>query len=84
MALEKQVTTPQGFIADKAYCKVQEMQISNKSKLHFSVSFAKAKDVLPFEIKGYSCSYNIDGANPIKQAYEHLKTLPEFSGATDC
>jgi hypothetical protein len=21
---------------------------------------------------------------PIKQAYAHLKTLPEFDGATDC
>lgn len=27
---------------------------------------------------------NLDGANFIKQAYEHLKTLPEFAGATDC
>jgi|688.fasta_scaffold660510_2 hypothetical protein len=27
---------------------------------------------------------NLDGHNFIKQAYEHLKTLPEFAGATDC
>ena len=27
---------------------------------------------------------NMDGDNFIKQAYEHLKTLPEFAGATDC
>jgi hypothetical protein len=24
------------------------------------------------------------GPNPIKQAYLHLKTLPEFEGAEDC
>lgn len=27
---------------------------------------------------------DMDGPNFIKQAYEHLKTLPEFSGAVDC
>jgi hypothetical protein len=28
--------------------------------------------------------YNITGENPIKQAYEYLKTLPEFADAVDC
>ena len=27
---------------------------------------------------------NLNGENFIKQAYEHLKTLPEFAGAVDC
>lgn len=31
----------------------------------------------------YSFQVNLDGDNFIKQAYNHLKTLPEFSGATD-
>jgi hypothetical protein len=35
-----------------------------------------------------SCVYNfvpsLEGANFIAQAYEYLKTLPEFKGATDC
>lgn len=29
-------------------------------------------------------SLDLDGPNPIKQAYLHLKTLPEFSDAVDC
>jgi hypothetical protein len=29
-------------------------------------------------------AYDIDGENPVRQAYLHLKTLPEFAGATDC
>lgn len=32
----------------------------------------------------FAFSYDINGENPIKQAYEYLKTLPEFSDATDC
>lgn len=27
---------------------------------------------------------NLSGENPIKQAYLHLKTLPEFADAVDC
>jgi hypothetical protein len=27
---------------------------------------------------------NLNGENFIAQAYRHLKTLPEFAGATDC
>lgn len=28
--------------------------------------------------------HDIDGPNPIKQAYLYLKTLPEFADAVDC
>ena len=31
----------------------------------------------------YDFSIDLNGANPIKQAYLHLKTLDEFSSATD-
>lgn len=27
---------------------------------------------------------DIEGGNPVKQAYEHLKTLPNMAGAVDC
>jgi hypothetical protein len=32
----------------------------------------------------YGFAPNLSGANFLAQAYEHLKTLPEFAGATDC
>ena len=32
----------------------------------------------------YSFTPNMNGGNFIAQAYEHLKTLPEFEGAVDC
>ena len=32
----------------------------------------------------WQCTHNVAGDNPIKQAYQFLKTLPEFSNATDC
>lgn len=37
-------------------------------------------------LKQFSCSFkpDLDGKNFIAQAYEHIKTLPEFVNATDC
>lgn len=32
----------------------------------------------------YTFSLDLEGPNPIKQAYQFLKTLPEFSDAVDC
>jgi len=32
----------------------------------------------------HDCAYDINGKNPIAQAYDHAKTLPEFAGAVDC
>lgn len=50
----------------------------------FSVSFYANKEKPFFEAKVFSCADDIHADNPIKQAYKHLKTLPEFAGALDC
>lgn len=34
--------------------------------------------------KEFSFEVKLDGGNFIAQAYDHLKTLPEFEGAVDC
>jgi hypothetical protein len=38
----------------------------------------------PIKITGYWFEPKLEGKNFIAQAYDHLKTLPEFSGAIDC
>jgi hypothetical protein len=32
----------------------------------------------------FDCAYDVSGENPLKQAYEYLKTQLEFSNAIDC
>jgi hypothetical protein len=84
MALEKTVTTPHGFKAVDAYHRVEGTQVS-KDKMTFNVRSYKNNSGLPhFDDASFNCAYNIASDNPIKQAYEHLKTLPEFNGAVDC
>jgi hypothetical protein len=84
MALEKTVTTPHGFDAVDAYHRVECTQVS-KDTMTFQVRAYKDNSGLPhFVDTSFNCAYDIRGNNPIAQAYQHLKTLPEFAGATDC
>ena len=84
MALKKTVTTQHGFTASDAYHRVEGVQVG-KDRMTFQVRSYKDNSGLPhFADVALSCAYSISGNNPIAQAYTHLKTLPEFAGATDC
>lgn len=83
MALQKAVLTPHGFDAPQAYHRVEGVSLS-KIEIAFRVRVYKdASSDTSFADEGFVCAYDIAGDNPIKQAYEHLKTLPEFAGAAD-
>lgn len=84
MALKKSVESIYGFVVDEAYHRVESVALQGKDKIYFCLkSYAKVENP-SFGEKSYSCDYDLIGANPIKQAYAHLKTLPEFAGAIDC
>lgn len=85
MALEKTVSTPHGFLSENSYHRVENIKIRNKNLMAFHVKIYKSKDdSTPFDLIAFECNYDLSGENPIRQAYKHLKTLPEFAGATDC
>jgi hypothetical protein len=84
MALLKTVSTVHGLQAVNAYHRVEAVTLQNKETITFHVRSYLATDKPFFMESVLSCAYAIDGENPIKQAYEYLKTLPEFAGATDC
>jgi hypothetical protein len=83
------VNTPSGQVsignqktAFNAYCKIVEIRAS-KERGRVTVE-CKAENYNA--IKQFSVPFSVeDGAlNFVKQAYEHLKTLPEWADATDC
>jgi len=84
MALAKTVSTVHGFQAANAYHRVEGVRLESKNAMNFHIRSYTALDKPFFTESVLSCAYAIDGANPIAQAYAHLKTLPEFAGATDC
>jgi hypothetical protein len=84
MALSKSIDTQFGVPVADAYHRVEGVELLSKSDMAFSVrAYA---DVLCAAVADarYAIPYDIDGDNPIRQAYLHLKSLPEFAGATDC
>lgn len=84
MALQHNTTTDSGLNVQNAYSRVESILLLNKSKVKFTLSsYANKEEVIPFSNKTYMCDYDIESYNPIKQAYLYLKTLSEFSNATD-
>ena len=97
MALQMQITFPKyGFSATAAYIQVSNMQLiksqagwiaSFNVKMYYSAS-TKAAGNAPVEENYYTMAYtatspNQDQYNIVKQCYEHLKSLSQFSGAQD-
>ncbi len=83
MALQKQTQSVHGFDAPEAYHRVEGVSVS-KTEIQFRLrSYKDASSETAFADEGFFCAYDIAGENPIKQAYEHLKTVPEFADAAD-
>lgn len=98
MALTKDVTFPanvkttiegigtiterkEDFLVKDCYFKVETIS-GDKSSLIATVSSQVSSTQKQFA--SYTFEPLLDGPNFIKQAYQFLKTLPEFSDAVDC
>jgi hypothetical protein len=84
MALKKTVQTSFGVEVIDAYHRVEGIRIVNKNKIAYQLRTYTDKNLESFRDVIYGSAYDMTGANPIAQAYEYLKTLPEFAGAEDC
>lgn len=87
MAFTKTSTLVNNFqefsIFEDAYLKVTSFS-GSKGTISFALSIFKKKDGVLLQKQEYLFAMDLEGSNPIKQAYEYLKTLPEFSDAVDC
>ena len=74
------------YIMPEAYIKIESLT-GTKEMMSFDVSFTSQNNGA---IRNKNFSYSFVPAvsegseNFIKQAYEYLKTLPDFAGATNC
>lgn len=88
MALKKSIIeTREGFsgqlTAADAYWRVYNIT-GDKSKVVATIGAYLTKDGQVLTTRQYEFSPNMEGANFIKQAYDHIKGLSEFAGAEDC
>ncbi len=84
ITIRKQVVTPHGFTVSDAYHRVEDVTIIGKTKMNFSVKVYKDTDKASFASFSFVCAYDLNGGNPLAQAYDHFKSLPEFTNAVDC
>lgn len=82
MALKKQKTY-KGITIENSYHRVWGINVKKKS-ISFGVSVHASPEDEMITSESYECDYDIDGENPFKQAYLHIKLLPEYSDAIDC
>ncbi len=71
------------LVAKDAYWRVEQVSGNKLQCSIIAVAYTQENGVA-LGSKNYQFAPEMDGANFIKQAYLHLKTLPEFSGAVDC
>jgi hypothetical protein len=87
MALSKDFTFKSKYGVDvvisNCYIKVDSVNVT-KSSATAIINFINSEKSCVIEELLCQFAYDITGENPIKQAYLHLKTLPEFLNATDC
>ena len=90
MALQKTfVKTQEPFIGSleisAAYWRVERVEASKEQTIAIvSVNKKVGESTRMVDQKRYAFVVTLDGKNFIAQAYDHLKTLPEFASATDC
>lgn len=84
MALSKNLQTKFGVEITNVYFRVEGVSILQKTVLQFILRAYKDKTKSSIEETMMFCEYVLDGENPLKQAYMHIKSLPEYAGVVDC
>lgn len=83
MAISKNIELSNGIKVDGAYIRVEYPSVT-KDSMSFHIRKYVASDKPSFNEDFISAPYVLEGENPFKQAYEYLKSLPEYADAIDC
>jgi hypothetical protein len=72
-----------GVTVNDGYLRVSNLQ-GTKNSVTYVVAFQASADNDALRHESFSFVPDLNGANFIKQAYEHLKTLEGYKDALDC
>jgi hypothetical protein len=89
MALKKSVEkVVAGFdlklVAANAYWRIDKIEGNKTLMTALANAYSDANSNIIIDSFVFSLVIQVEGRNFIAQAYDHLKTLPEFTGAVDC
>lgn len=85
LSIPQNVTTNLGTTVDfsNTYIRVESIS-GSKALLQATINHFTEQNGVLFKTDVVYYTPDLTGDNFIKQAYEYLKTLPEFANATDC
>jgi hypothetical protein len=89
MALQKTITTAQGFEAINAYHRVEKINVVSKTEILLDVKSYKNKpdpDKTSVLLSSFvvSVPFDVNGSGVFSQAYFGLKQTANFENAADC
>lgn len=84
MALSMTIQTQYGLSVADAYHRVEGFELLSKARARFRLRAYANASMAAIADTAYVFDYDLNGPGPLAQAYLHLKSLPEFAGATDC
>ena len=84
MALKKSIVMPQGYEVKDAYFRIENLSLHGKEAMTYNIRGYADTSKPSFIEFVHSCNYELNGKNPIEQAYENAKTTPDFEGCEDC
>ena len=77
-------TTFKGISVESAKVTIGDIYIADgHAVLSITANWSAPGSSEFFRQTTYNCPYDITGADPVTQAYAYLKTLGDFSGATE-
>lgn len=82
-AIDNIVVELENHVVDFGECYVTVKSVSGGKNIKSTAVVRFDNTVAPFE-KVYRFDQEMTNENAIAQAYDHLKTLPEFADAIDC
>lgn len=73
-----------GISVQSAHASIGDLTISqDKARMSFMVQYRTSAESEQFDAQHVSAPFDIEGKSPFAQAYEYIKNLPQFEGATD-
>ena len=85
MAIKHDIFLQNGLQAANSWIRVRSVNVIDKTQAQATVNYyANETSETTYQTKNIDFNYSLLGSNVFSQAYNYLKTLPEFSGAVDC
>jgi hypothetical protein len=77
-------TLGQEYVYNSCYGQVTNVSVNKEKGQALLTIYEDASKTQTLSRQVYEFAYDLESQNALVQAYNHIKTLPEFSGAIDC